>query len=264
VPIIILHGRWMINANRKAHGSPVFSYISRYLVRLIFFYSCRVHRLRKTPQYDAGALIVVCNHISHFDPPMLGCWFPRYIDWMAMEELYTKCWSAFLMNLLCAFPVRRSIRNLGSVRVALDRLKLGRVVGIFPEGGIRAGTSSLLEGAPAWTGFVGLSLISGRPVIPCVIAGTDRLYRPANWRPLRRVPVWMVFGEPVYPRTDLTRQQAHALLLYDVESSLVRLKDEMVQHFGLEPDDLPQTAQYRKREEFVPPKRQRRLVHPEK
>jgi hypothetical protein len=54
----------------------------------------------------------------------------------------------------------------------------------------------------------------GRPVIPCVIAGTDRLYRPANWRPLRRVPVWMVFGEPVYPQTDLTRQQALALLLY--------------------------------------------------
>jgi 1-acyl-sn-glycerol-3-phosphate acyltransferase len=204
----------MINANRKAHGSRVFSYISRYLVRLIFFYSCRVHRLRKTPQYDAGALIVVCNHISHFDPPMLGCWFPRYIDWMAMEELYTKRWSAYLMNLLCAFPVRRSIRNLGSVRAALDRLKLGRVVGIFPEGGIRAGTSSLLEGAPVWAGFAGLSLISGRPVIPCVIAGTDRLYRPANWRPLRRVPVWMVFGEPVYPQTDLTRQQALALLLY--------------------------------------------------
>ena len=50
----------------------------------------------------------------------------------------------------------------------------------------------------------------------------------------------------------------------DSESSLVRLRDEMVQHFGLEPDDLPQTPQYRKREEFVPPKRQRRLVHPEK
>jgi 1-acyl-sn-glycerol-3-phosphate acyltransferase len=248
----------MIKANRTRHGSRVFSYFSRYVVRLIFFWSCCVHRLRKTPKYAAGALIVVSNHISHFDPPMLGCWFPRYIDWMAMEELYTNRWSACLMNLLSAFPLKRSTRDLGSVRMALDRLKLGRVVGIFPEGGIRAGASSVLEGAPMWTGFAGLSLLSGRPVVPCVIVGTDRLYRPDNWRPLRRVPVWMVFGEPIYPRSDLPREPARTLLVSEVEGSLVRLKDELVQYYALQPDDLPQTPQHRKREEFTPPKRKRR------
>jgi 1-acyl-sn-glycerol-3-phosphate acyltransferase len=245
-------------AIKKSSGSRVFSCFCRFLVRLIFSWSCRVQRLRKAQGYGIGAFIIVANHISHFDPPMLGCWFPRYIDWMAMEELYRNRWSALLMNLLCAFPVKRSTSDSGSLRAALDRLKMGRVVGIFPEGGIRAGASSVLEGAPIWTGFAGLSVLSSKPVIPCVIVGTDRLYRPDNWRPLRRVPVWMVFGEPIHPRTDLPREQARALLTSEVIRSLVGLKDELVQHFALQPDDLPQTPQYRKREEFVPPKRQRR------
>ena len=162
------------------------------------------------------------------------------------------------MKLLCAFPVKRSRRDLGSIRAALERLKIGRVVGIFPEGGIRAGASSLLEGAPVWTGFAGLSLMTGKPVVPCLIFGTDRLYRPANWLPFRRVPAWMIFGEPCYPRTDLPREEARALLTGEVEKSLVKLKDQMVQHFALQLADLPQTPQHRKREDFVPPKRRHR------
>ena len=244
----------------KGRGNRLFSYICRYFARLIFSWLCRIHRLRKTTKYDAGAFIVVSNHISHFDPPMLASWFPRYIDWMAMEELYSNRCSAILMDLLCAFPVKRSTRDIGSIRAALDRLKTGRVVGIFPEGGIRAGASSLLEGAPFWTGFAGLSILSGKPVVPCVIVGTDRLYRPANWWPLRRVPIWMVFGEPFYPRTDLPREQARALLVREVEAALARLRDELVQHFGLYPGDLPQTPQSRKREDSVPPKRKSRSV----
>jgi 1-acyl-sn-glycerol-3-phosphate acyltransferase len=253
-------GAGELNANRKVSGSRLFSYVCRYLVRLVFFWSCRVHRLRRAPKYNAGAFIVVSNHISHFDPPMLASWFPRYIDWMAMDELYSNRWTASLMNLLCAFPVKRSRRDLGSIRAALDRLKLGRVVGIFPEGGIRAGASSLLEGAPIWTGFAGLSLLSGKPVIPCVIIGTDRLYRPANWCPFRRVQVWMAFGEPCYPRTDLPREPARALLVQEVERLLLKLKAELVEHFALEPADLPQTPQYRKRELFVPPQQKGRAV----
>jgi 1-acyl-sn-glycerol-3-phosphate acyltransferase len=241
----------------KESGNRVFSYFSRYLVRLIFSWSCRVRRLRKTQRYPSGPFIVVANHISHFDPPMLGCWFPRYIDWMAMEELYRNRWSAWLMRSLCAFPVKRSGGDFASLRAALGRLKIGRVVGIFPEGGIRAGAGSILEGAPVWGGFAGLSILSDQPVVPCVIVGTDRLYRPNNWLPFRRVPVWMGFGEPIQPRTDLPREQAQTVLLEELKRSLIALKGELVQHFGLHPNDLPQTPQYRKRENAIPTTRKR-------
>ena len=243
---------------KKEFGNRAFSYVCRYLVRLIFYWSCRVRRLRKTQAYPSGSFIVVANHISHFDPPMLGSWFPRYIDWMAMEELYSNRWSAWLMRSLCAFPVKRSGGDFASLRAALGRLKIGRVVGIFPEGGIRAGAGSILGGAPAWGGFAGLSILSNQPVVPCVIVGTDRLYRPRNWLPFRRVPIWMGFGEPIRPQTDLPREQAQAVLVEEVKRSLLALRDELVQHYGLHPNDLPQTPQHRKRENFIPGNRNRR------
>jgi 1-acyl-sn-glycerol-3-phosphate acyltransferase len=243
---------------KKETGNRFFSYFCRYLVRLIFSWSCRVHRLHKSQRYPRGAYIVVSNHISHFDPPMLGSWFPRYIDWMAMEELYSKRWSAWLMDSLSAFPVKRSAGDFASLRAAMARLKIGRVVGIFPEGGIRAGSSSILEGAPVWPGFAGISILSGKPVVPCVIIGTDRLYRPSNWLPFRRVPIWMGYGEPIQPLTDLPREQAQAMLADNVERSLIALKDELVEHFGLRPNDLPQTPQHRKRENAIPKNRKLR------
>jgi hypothetical protein len=67
----------------------------------------------------------------------------------------------------------------------------------------------------------------------------------------------MGFGEPIKPRTDIPREQAQAILVEEVKRSLLALKDELVQHYGLHPDDLPQTPQYRKRENFVPLDRKR-------
>jgi 1-acyl-sn-glycerol-3-phosphate acyltransferase len=159
------------------------------------------------------------------------------------------------MDSLSTFPVKRSAGDFASLRAAMARLKTGRVVGIFPEGGIRAGSSSILEGAPAWPGFAGLSILSGKPIVPCVIIGTDRLYRRDNWLPLRRVPIWMGFGEPIQPRTDLPREQAQTELANNVQKSLIALKDELVEHFGLRPNDLPQTPQHRKRENVFPKNR---------
>ena len=161
------------------------------------------------------------------------------------------------MRSLCTFPVKRSAGDFASLRAALGRLKIGRVVGIFPEGGIRAGAGSILEGAPVWVGFAGLSILSDKPVVPCVIVGTDRLYRPKNWLPFRRVPIWMGFGEPIKPRTDIPREQARAILVEELKRSLIALKDDVVQHYGLDPSDLPQTPQYRKRETVIPENRNR-------
>jgi hypothetical protein len=62
----------------------------------------------------------------------------------------------------------------------------------------------------------------------------------------------MGFGEPIRPRNDLPREQAQAILVDKVERSLIALKDELVQYFGLRSNDLPQTPQYRKRENGIP------------
>jgi hypothetical protein len=65
----------------------------------------------------------------------------------------------------------------------------------------------------------------------------------------------MGFGEPIQPRTDLPREQAQTELANNVQKSLIALKDELVEHFGLRPNDLPQTPQHRKRENVFPKNR---------
>jgi 1-acyl-sn-glycerol-3-phosphate acyltransferase len=240
-----------VTKSAVSSGNRAFSLFSRYVVRAVFFLSCRVYRAWAAPPPQDG-YILVANHISHFDPPMIGCWFLRYVDWMAMEELYQTRWSAWLMNALSAFPVKRNSKDSGPMRTALQRLKLGRVVGIFPEGGIRAGIDSVLEGAQMWPGFAAVSLLSQKPVVPCVVLGTDRLYQSRNWLPLRRVPVWMITGEPIWPRTDLPREEARAALANEVSAAFQRLKQEAMNRFHLKSSDLPATPQHRKREDYLP------------
>ena len=196
--------------------------------------------------------ILASNHISHFDPPFLGSRFRRYVDWMAMEELFRNRASAVLMESLCAFKVRRDGTDRTGIRTAVKRLAEGRVVGVFPEGGIRAGKGSVLEGAPMWPGVSALSVLSGKPIVPGVILGSDRLYDRRNWFRFRRVPVWIGIGEKISPRTDLPKRDARDLIQKSLSEAFVSLKDRLVLEFGLAQTDLPTSPQARKREDYLP------------
>jgi 1-acyl-sn-glycerol-3-phosphate acyltransferase len=196
--------------------------------------------------------ILASNHISHFDPPFLGSRFKRYVDWMAMEELFRNRVSAVLMESLCAFRVRRDGTDRTGIRTAVKRLEEGRVVGVFPEGGIRAGKGSVLEGAPMWPGVSALAVLSGKSIVPGVILGSDRLYDRRNWLPFRRVPVWIGFGEKISPRNDLPKRDARELIQKSLSEAFVSLKERLVLEFKLAETDLPTTPQARKREDYLP------------
>jgi len=230
----------------------LFSHLCRYAVRVLSFPCCRIHQKSFGTPAPRGGFILASNHISHFDPPLIGAWYARYVDWMAMEELFRSGWSAALMRGLCAFPVRRDGTDRRAVREALARLEIGRVVGLFPEGGIRAGRESVLEGAPMWPGVCALSVRSGKPIVPCVILGTDRLYHPGNWLPFRRVSVWIGVGEPLCPGKGLPPIQAREALQRQLSGSFINLKDRLKQYYQLRPSDLPATPQARKREDYLP------------
>ena len=110
---------------------------------------------------------------------------------MAMVELFRQPFFAAWFRAIDMFP--RGPRQPGppepSASHTLDRLRAGHAVGMFPEGGIRDGARSVLEGAPLRPGVAGLAQMTAAPVIPCVIMGSDRCYGlPRLWRPGRRIP----------------------------------------------------------------------------
>src|SRR5712675_2197431 len=124
----------------------------------------------------AGGILLAANHISHFDPFIVSSVVRRKIDWMAMAEFFRFPVLGFLLHAVDAFPAARDRAELETIRAAIKRLKNGRIVGIFPEGGIRDGARSLLEGAPLRPGAATLAQIAGVPIVPCVILGSDRFY----------------------------------------------------------------------------------------
>src|SRR3984893_13378239 len=162
-------------------------------MKALFGYSSRVRGIGLEITERAGGFLLASNHISHFDPFIISSVVRRKIDWMAMAEFFPLPIVGFFLGAVDAFPADRHRADRKTIRTAIERLKNGRIVGVFPEGGIRDGERSLLEGAPLRPGATPLAHMASVPILPCVIVGSDRLYSAKRWVPLRRAPVWIAF-----------------------------------------------------------------------
>jgi len=188
------------------------------------------------------------NHISHFDPPLLSGWLPRKIDWIAMSELFGAGWSRTGFGWLDVIPVERGGDDRQALRQALKRLADGRVIGVFPEGGIRDGIRSMLAGGPVRDGAVMLAVHAGCPVVPVVVLGSERLYNKRNWLPWRRARVYLAIGAPVFPPDEKSRGVARERMHAELGAAITRLKDDLMARCGLGEEDLPRSPQERMRE----------------
>jgi 1-acyl-sn-glycerol-3-phosphate acyltransferase len=220
------------------------------LVRLLFDCVTRVRVLRRENANRTGGsarsasalpagFLLAANHISHFDPFLISLVVQRKIDWMAMAEFFQPPALGFLLRAVDAFPADRDRADRKTIRTAIERLKEGRIVGLFPEGGIRDGARSLLEGAPLRPGASTLAHLAGVPILPCVILGSDRLYSARRGLPLRRTPVWIAFGDPISHFPELAKSEARARIESELASSFKNLYVELQQTFRLTTDDLP-------------------------
>ena len=195
-----------------------------------------------------GACVLASNHISHFDPPLLSVAARRKIDWMAMKDLFKHPFASFYLNTIETFPVDRDNLDRTAVKTALLRLKKGHLVGMFPEGGIRAGSTSVLEGAPMRPGAGALAYMADAPLLPCVILGTDRLYNRKNWRPFGKAPFIVGFGEAIRPEPGMEKAEARAYLERELAASFKSLLAEMRAHYQLTDADIPKTPGERRAE----------------
>src|SRR5205807_2890842 len=133
------------------------------LMKVLFGYVARVRVLRRENANHKGAFLLASNHISHFDPFILSSVLRRKIDWMAMAEFFPLPIIGSFLRAVDAFPAERDRADRKTIRTAIEKLKSGHAVGVFPEGGIRDGANSLLEGAPVRAGAPTLAHIASVP-----------------------------------------------------------------------------------------------------
>lgn len=220
-----------------------------FLARGVFQFFCRVHVVCLEQPPKKGAIIVACNHISHFDPPLLSAFFPQQLHLVAMEELFSHPLAIRFFSWLSVIPIDRFGKKTGSNREAFKKIKrrfaTGNAIGLFPEGGIRSGTSSILKQAPMKPGLANLSFSNQLPIIPCVILGSDRLYCKRAW--FQRAPLWIIIGKAIHPPslTEPHRKKALYAFQQKLSATFPALQQELCERFQLSYDDLPKTAKER-------------------
>ena len=159
------------------------------LLSLLFFFFNRwqVEGRENVPR--RGGVILASNHTSYADPPVAGTASPRSVFFMAKSELFRMPLLGTLLPLIQAFPVRRGRPDRRALRQTLKLLEKGKVVGIFPEG--KRSHNGRLQ-APE-LGAAMVALMSGAPVVPMALIGTDRLL-PLHSPLIRPAKVIVRFG----------------------------------------------------------------------
>jgi len=186
VPLIMLFASLMLIATGvittviRLRRGP-FGVVLSFWKNLNEFYCRLIPRVRRDgictiPRH--GGAILAANHSSTLDPFVLVATSPNRIPgyMIAVEFAKIPLFGRLVEGMECV-PVSRSGQDTASVKAALRHLQRGKLLGIFPQGGVRDPS----EPARARDGVGMLALRSGAPVIPCYIDGieyTDSIYRP--------------------------------------------------------------------------------------
>ena len=121
---------------------------------------------------EDGGIIICCNHISNWDPPLLQAFTGRRIYFMAKDELFHAFLIGWIFKVLKAIPVKRNGADLAAVKSSIRVIKDGGVLGIFPTG-----QREKVKGEGEVKGGLGLlAAKTGCPVVPVHITANYRIF----------------------------------------------------------------------------------------
>jgi 1-acyl-sn-glycerol-3-phosphate acyltransferase len=177
--------------------------IVRPLVRLALHlpWQVKVHGAQHVPR--SGGVILAANHIGVLDGPALVALTGRPTFALVKREAFTGAVGQVLLYVGQISLNRREI-DPQALRRAIQILRAGKVLAVFPEG-FRSG------GEVAWAkrGAAYLAMVSGAPIVPVAILGTRERGQSKSQLPHLRRPIHLIYGEPFsVPQTPWPRRKA--------------------------------------------------------
>lgn len=151
-----------------------------------------VEGLERVPA--TGPVLLCSNHVSNYDPLLLGATVPRLMHAMAKAELFRNPILGWYLRSCNCFPVRRDGADATAARTALRVLKGGGVVVLFPESHRSRGAR--MRAFTRGAGY--LAQRSRVTVLPCAMWGTEGVLPRGRLLP-RRARIHLRFGEPFIP-----------------------------------------------------------------
>ncbi|MEM6350949.1 MAG: lysophospholipid acyltransferase family protein [Cyanobacteria bacterium P01_D01_bin.14] len=175
------------------------------------YFRGRVYGVENVPR--KGPLIVVANHASDFDPPIVSCAVRRPVSYMAKEELFKVPVLAPAIRAYGAYPVKRGSADRSAIRAALQQLENGWAVGIF------------LQGTRTHDGRIpnpklGAALIAAKaqvPLLPLSLWGTHRIL-PKGAKLPRALPLTIRIGGAIAPPPSTNRAQLQTVTAHCTEA----------------------------------------------
>ena len=160
---------------------------------LLLKYRMRVSGREHVPAQ--GGAVIVANHCSYLDPPVMGgANNRRVVHFMARDTLLSNPLARWFFPRVGVIPLDRTRGDLGALKKAIAALKEGKVVGLFPEG-TRSPDGRMHE-AKGGIGF--LIAKGGVPVVPLYISGTYAAF-PKGAKKLKPSRITARYGPPITP-----------------------------------------------------------------
>jgi 1-acyl-sn-glycerol-3-phosphate acyltransferase len=168
------------------------------------FFRSRIYGAEHVPM--SGAVIVVSNHASDFDPLIVANCVGRPVAFMAKEELFAVPVLSSLITLYGAYPVKRGSGDRAAIRAAIASLDNGWATGVFLQG-TRTPDGRITDPK------LGAALIAAKtkvPLLPISIWGTDAIL-PKGARLPRLHNVTIRIGEMIPPPQSSDRHELESI-----------------------------------------------------
>ena len=179
--------------HRISWQKRLFYYCCRLPLNLFFMvcYGVRFYGRNNLP--ESGSVIVISNHQSHFDPPLIAVGLRRQLNFLARKTLFRFKPFGWLIDMLDAIPLDIDGIGFAGIKESFKRLKNGEIILIFPEGG-RTWDGDI---APFLQGSLTLAQRTKSTVLPAAISGCYEAFPrtqkyPKFWGKFR-----VVYGKPI-------------------------------------------------------------------
>jgi 1-acyl-sn-glycerol-3-phosphate acyltransferase len=176
--------------NGPSLGLFIFGHI---FLRLFARWLCRVRYEGSNRLPPTGAHVVVANHRSFMDPPLVGMHLNRTLCYFARANLWKYPVIGQVLRIVGGIPVDRQAPTIETMKTAVETLKSGRNLLIFPEGTrTRTGRLGVLREGPAL-----FARRAGVPVVPVYLYESERLWPQSSPLPRLCSGARVIFGPVV-------------------------------------------------------------------
>ena len=183
--------------------------VSNLIVLPIYKFVFRGHLIgeENIPQKDS--FIMVSNHGSLLDPPLLGHALGRNISFMAKSELFEIPFLGFVIKACGAYPVKRGIADKNTIKTACKKLSNNNCIGIFIDcTRQKNGRVNKPKQGAALLAFKNQKLL-----LPVAIVNSHRLVRFKFCIPFFSKIVIKV-GKPIQPPQSSSRDDLNSLTMH--------------------------------------------------